>query len=482
MASKILKYIKNNKLLTKFAAVFSLFAIGGSAVEARAPKSSPAMQASVKKREHVRKISTRKARVARVTPAKTQRVTLRQARQKQQRVVSAPATPPVSRGTRARQGKQVRLTTAARVAAAQEVARQEVARQEAARVAAAQEVTRQEAARVAAAQEVARQEAARVAVAQEVARQEAARVAAAQAAAHEEFMHRAFDNVHNFQRMPTGIIIPENYPAYDLGYQGRRARTDQYAELHLPTTTVFHPYNPTGEQVNGVDNERGYQQLACLMNVKLPGYDPRNVPPALHANLAGIAPENIDAFLVVQDMPWIQGLRDLLLRPQYGLDPGALDNNPVPYGKQFNIEAGVFSNIPNGPRINALRDNLGNLIHPEQPADGLVQTVVSTHNSVDQHGVLVDPKVISSGANLPVRLDLDRSQILYSLTKKIGNGGVVEQVHVVTHVLLNQNDQLVLQGILQAAPIRHLQDIEDGIRAARVGGHFADLNLEELPF
>ena len=138
----------------------------------------------------------------------------------------------------------------------------------------------------------------------------------------------------------------------------------------------------------------------------------------------------------------------------------------------------MFEKIPNGPRIRRVEalDAHGNVIveNAEQAADGLVACGVSTHNNVDEHGVVVDQRVISSATSLPVRdLNLNASQVLYSLTK------YGDRAAVVTHVLLNQADEQVFEGLLRDS--NNLADVEREVRQAKIAGHgFADLNLDEV--
>lgn len=225
--------------------------------------------------------------------------------------------------------------------------------------------------------------------------------------------------------LTAGTNIPVPYQIADLGYQGR-ARTAQYA-LNLPAAPVFHPYHPTQPA-----QERGFKSPVFPLNIKLPGYHPELFPEALNRHLNGVNLSTVEAYLVGQDGPWNVNVS---LKPQSWLDKDAPHLSPVPYNRRFIVDAGVFSNRINGPHLRG------------QPGGGLIENVpLSTHNTV-QHGVVTEPTVVSSGDTLHVEgLNLDESQILYSLVKRKDVGDPV--ISTTVHIMLNAADQAVFNDIL----------------------------------
>ncbi|MBI2707781.1 MAG: hypothetical protein HYX35_05680 [Proteobacteria bacterium] len=151
--------------------------------------------------------------------------------------------------------------------------------------------------------------------------------------------------VRNFREVLTNEGL-EAAPIYDLGYNGRPARSLQYsgeleyAKLHLPTAPVFHPYNPT----YALPDDRFAPSFS--LNVKLPtGYNNLAFAPlALSRLLEQKDPNSIEYFLVVQDVPWDLTAAPLEYRPQSWLDPDAPFQTNEGYGKEFPaVNVGVFS-------------------------------------------------------------------------------------------------------------------------------------------
>lgn len=463
MICKYFNFIKVSKLLKRFVGILSILVMSGLPIEAAgSSKKSTTVKTSVKKRSVVRKARPQKAKVA-PKKARASKVSKRKARTTSKTRVQK--THIISKTAAKRQTKQAPRVTPAPV--------KSVPVKTPAPVKPATPVKAPAPAVKTTPVKPATPAKPAPAPVQTPAPAKPAPVKPAQAAAARlaELLNRPF-TVNKFTRF-TDAFLEEEYLAYDLGYQGGSARTQQYEELHLPAAPVFHPYRPTGEMVGNVENQRGYLAPAFTLNVKSPRYSTDFGPPALHRNVT-VQPENVDTFLEFQDMPWIQGLRDLLFRPQSWLDAKAQNSHPVAYSKTFKVDTGVYSNRPNGPRIRHAVEPKGRILNPEQPEGGLVASVVTTHNTVVKK-VVVDQQVISSPNSLPVRdLDLNRSHVLYSLTIH-GNKAAIGR-----HVLLNPHDQQEFKRIQKTQP-RHLTELKARMQAAKAAGRgFADLDPDEV--
>jgi hypothetical protein len=264
------------------------------------------------------------------------------------------------------------------------------------------------------------------------------------------FEQEHFTALNNGIRMTVGALqLPQNFPRRDLGYGGQRARSDQY-QINMPTAPIIHPYH-----LEGQGNERGFEQPAFTLNVKLPGYLLDLFPRAVHAylnhNLAGMNLANVDVFLAVQDMPWLvpnAGAR-LSLKPQSWLDPTAPLNSAAPYNKGFTVQTGLFGG------------NLGQLIQG-QPMNGLLREGrISTHNTVAQDGVTVtNRQIVSSNNVLHINnLDLNQTNVFYSLTKNVATG----RAAIVKHILLNPQDEQVFEDVLNDPATINLMQLHNNI-------------------
>lgn len=325
---------------------------------------------------------------------------------------------------------------------------------------------------------------------------------ATQLGAKPEFLHRAFVKVpgkrlKNDSRDLNVVAGEVPYVRCDLGYGNQvRARTQQYKALYLPTAPVLHPYGPAMPFAM-----KGYVAAAFTLNVKFPGYNPAFGPEALHRNLANVRPENIDMFLIVQDAPWYDDVRPgpeddalrmaepeligqtrrfLQLKPQYWLEPNAPYDTAGPYGgdkHRYTVQAGVFSKRPN-VRIQG------------QPNNGLVlEPNISIHNSprpigVDGNGNIewVGTNLVSSSNVLSIEnLDLNTSQVLYSLTKYVDKITGVARAAIVKHVLLNPEDERTFEQLLFAA--NTLEELKNHLIIHKTNsGRFATIDPDEMLF
>lgn len=319
--------------------------------------------------------------------------------------------------------------------------------------------------------------------------------------------------LHQLQTAPFGEEIKERfftpkgtddfdlriYKTVDIGYSDR-SRTDQYG-LGIPTAPVFHPYHMD-------ENKTEYGSPAFTLNIKLPQYFPDFVPPALHRHLAGINEQEIDTFIIVQDMPWEN--TKLLFRPQYYLDPHAPVEDSGVYSKSFLTQVGLFSRNPSGPILLKLK-RPGQPEDQIQPENELITEHLSVHNSkalisnelftryknggiitaaeqprlnnlilldrarngevlsgeearkvkdlgwnAEFPNIFGNPMNISSG-NTPVvvGLDLHESNVLFSLTK------CGDRTAVVKHILLNPEDEAVFEEVLFNS--RNLLELQENL-------------------
>jgi|GEM_PF-3693010 len=248
-------------------------------------------------------------------------------------------------------------------------------------------------------------------------------------------------NKRLMERFSLPHYNPAPYLSVDLGCDFP-ARSDQY-RLNLPTAPILHPYNPMDASI-----ENAYTAPAYTLNFKLPGYLSYFVPPDLHEQVKNMDLRNIDIFISVQDAPW-KGV-PLLLRPQPWLDPHCPFISNVPYNKQFTVLTGLFSFTPDSPKI------VG------QPQGGLKEEGgIVTHNGYNQENVVTYAQVVSSGNTLPIEnLDLNKTQAVFSLTIHQG------RLAIVKHILLNQADQILFEGILNIS--NDYLDLEKKLQANKL--------------
>lgn len=310
------------------------------------------------------------------------------------------------------------------------------------------------------------------------------------------FMNRPFDT-RNYgvrvlvdSRNPAINRTPKDYDYCDIGYGQGRARTDQYQGLALPTAPVLHPYHPAQPLV-----AKGFEAPAFAMNIKLPGLLPDFGPAVLHGHLAGMRPENIDTFIIFQDTPWYDDVRQgpeddalradepelkgyahrpLQLKPQYWLEPNAPNTSPTLYNHTehtYIVRTGVFSK--QYPNVQIRGQQSGGLFEERE---------ISVHNAGP------GTALISSGSVLSIdNLNLNRSQVLYSLTKHVDKvTGVERRAAVVKHVLLNQADQqgfetLVTGDNVILSPCYTLRDLKNRmVNMKKHHGQFQDLDIDEI--
>ncbi len=260
----------------------------------------------------------------------------------------------------------------------------------------------------------------------------------------------------------------EQFTICDLGYQGR-ARSEQYGDpfypgntynmLNLPAAPILHPYDPSANF--------GHVAPAFTLNIKLQDYIVEFMPEIIHANLRGIAPDNIDTFVVFQDMPW-RGA-PLQFKPHYWLEPNAPTVSADHYGggstkeaHSYTIYAGVFS--IQHPNVHIQR----------QPEASLLKESISIHN------VGPGTPLRSSGNVLSImNLDPNISQVLYSVVRSVDKNTGIEHAARVKHILLNRADERTFELILQAN--HNLADLKRGVNFTKInGGGFADLDLDEV--
>ena len=453
MLSKYLNSIKNTKFLRRFSAAvlsLSLFALSSIPAEARQHHKV------VRKASSKRAVKTRVAKAApkrtvrtRVAKASPQRVVrARVAKAAPQRVVrarvakAAPQRAVRARVVKAAPQRAVRAPVAKAAPTAAEIRQQraEQARQQQA----------QQALQLAAQAEQARQRREAAWQAGEPLRQQQRN---AWAAAEAPFLTHNFDAQIIVPRMTQDSrnlalpMLPINFTHVDIGYGLNPARTAQYG-LGLPAAPVIHPYH--------MDQDiKGYATPAFLLNAKLPQYNPDFGPVALHRNLSGVNPANIESFLIVQTMPWYADNPQhlLQLKPQYWLNPHAPYQDPQPHNEGFQVSVGVFG----GPRIQG------------QFGDTLIENhALSIHNGGPH------PELISSGSTLNIApLNTDVSQTFFSLTKHGGRAAIVQ------HVLLNNADGEEFSRNLAAS--HDLTDVVTEFRNSKLLNHrYATIDPDEV--
>jgi len=406
-----------NKLFKKFLALLMLIALTEMPVEAASRHKKPSVSRTKKVRTH------RAKRTSRVRKSHAPRVRRANARLR-----------------RAGAFRHSRGLTARQIAVA--------ARAEAARVAAVQA----EAARVAAVQA----EAARVAA---IRQRQADPVRLAAVRQQLQNLSQQPLNIQNNHRFIPGQPAAIFYPTCDIGHGvGEKARSDIYQALNVPTAPVFHPYHPT-DGLGMAQNQ--FSEPAFTLNVKLPGYDPDLLQPAMRALVGDIEPGDIEMGLNVQHIECFNTPAPLQFKPQYGIEKDAPNASAAAYDHRFRVKVGLF---PLGNSQARLQN---------QPVNGLIEENLAIHNALpNQVNVL-------SGDVLNVNLDRARSHVVESYTEWMDPQTGRKKAFICKHLLLNNQDQDQFEHILDNS--QNLHQVDQNIRLGKGNGWgFADIDPDDL--
>ncbi|GEM_PF-6651366 len=154
----------------------------------------------------------------------------------------------------------------------------------------------------------------------------------------------------------TGLQTHDNgYVELGVSYiDNGIGKTNQYGALNLGKVPYFHAYNPIefGEYTGLLNSTLRLRLSTNSMRPLLPR--------SIQNMVSGISDDNLDIFVVSQDLPWKPGV-DILYRPQYWLDPEApfaapdynhafnvtLWSQPTPFGNTITREEGPISDSVN---------------------------------------------------------------------------------------------------------------------------------------
>jgi len=475
--------INKNKLLSKLLAIVSVLAISSVSVEAA--RTSHKLSSKIRKKVHhrvkktrLKKVRVRKARVRRGRTAKAHRLSPRQLAARQALLL---------RQQQATTHQAEILHQQQQTAAA---AQAEILRQQQTAAAEHQaEILRQQ---QAAALQAAAARTARIAEQYRVANlrnqqvdpiaHNRLRTTPFQPFVHGDVAH-PYSEFAKFEFPRTQIVGPdpanpgdflvnlENYPTIDIGYTPALAtladpdaplkstgRSEVYA-LNIPNATAIYLYNPSGGNVIG-----DYQAPSYLFNATA-AYSRRFASWEVHRELGDVQDANIKAHVMALYLPrLLPGSGRFLLRPQHCVEPdapyqvGAIGsaNRNDRYNHVFQISTGIFSSQPGGPRL------MG------QPIDELLQDHVSLHNSDNDTpgrlGVIIDPKLVSSGARPEIENLDNQTRVFYSVTKWLNPATNVREADVVRYISLNAVDRDIVENIIPGA--NNLDDLKNQLIAA----------------
>ncbi|MBX9703525.1 MAG: hypothetical protein K2X39_05175 [Silvanigrellaceae bacterium] len=218
--------------------------------------------------------------------------------------------------------------------------------------------------------------------------------------------------------------------------------------IPIPRSPCIHPYNPTGDTEDQVEQYGGYP--VAIAAVKLPKNVVNNLFPTIKQaiTLANIGIEKISFFFVTQNMPWKENTV-LLFRPHYWVH-GAASLNNVVNNHTLHLDTpcrvGVFSEN----NANLSCDGVQNVL-----SNNLVS--VCSHPGVDFN--LNIPMIICSPQNTVLSgINCQQTNSFYSMV--LTNDG---QLAVTLHWLLNSEDQTALACI--SAFVETMRDFIREIKA-----------------